>query len=859
MDEPTDKIPAYQEAGDTTQEVPKKRPRLKLRRWVIRFFAISVLLAAGIMIGGAVAFTAIAKDLPKLSSLGDYKPKQSSVVYGKSGEVVARFAEERRTLVPLARVPKVMTDAVVAAEDAEFFTHGGLDYVGIVRCAITNTIKGAKVCGGSTITQQMVKTFLLTPEKTLSRKLREMILAKRVEDSLSKQEILYLYLNQIYFGHSAYGIQEASRVYFGKDVERLTVAEAALLAGLPKSPTRIDPYKYPDRAVGRRGYVLGQMKKLGMIDEETWKAAKESPIQLDWQNAERDLDNSNHYAAQVRRELETIVGKDKVDQGGYEVHVGMDPVQQRAAEEAVREGVRELDKRQGWRGPLMHLEPHEMNQLRTLLGARLSSSAKSIAELPLPSGTFQPVIWDLSELSDRREGRRIDFDELMDGARFRRFELNRVFAGLVTAVDDSGKAAAVDLGGGVVVQLPIKTGLSWARTFSIHKLTPAPKVPSEVLHVGDVVLVKATMAKAKGESAAVSGVLEQSPIVQAALVSIDPQTRQVRALVGGYGLGAGTFNRATQARRQPGSTFKPFVYSAALESGKFTTIATCKDAPRVYRDPWTGVAWKPENYDNHFDGEITLRTALTKSKNLCSVQLIDTVGVDKVIDFARRAGIESPLPRNLTLGLGSGDVTPLEITNAYATLATQGAAAPPIFIRKVVAPSGDVVFESKLEPKQTLPAEVTYQITSLMQSVVEDGTAMRVKVLNRPIAGKTGTTNESRNAWFIGFTPDIVTGVWVGFDNNDPLGPGETGGRAAIPIWLQFSEVAMKDTPIHDFIAPPGIVFALVDPKTGRLAPPDFPGAKQEPFIPGTEPTDILTSAKSPTNFGRDDMENEQR
>jgi penicillin-binding protein 1A len=835
-------------------------------------------------LGLAVLFFAAARELPEVKHLseygvsGPYGAKQATVVYGKDGQVVARFASERRTVVPFDRIPKVMIDAVVSAEDAEFFTHTGLDYLGILRCAIKNSVSRRKVCGGSTITQQTVKTFLLSPEKTIVRKAREMILAKRVEEELTKEQILYLYLNQIYFGHGAYGIQEAARVYFGKDVERLGVEEAALLAGLPKSPHGIDPYRFPERARTRRAYVLGQMKKLEKIDGPTFERALASPIRIDWQSSERDLDSNNYYADQVKRQLEQIVGsKERVDNGGLKVYAAIDPAIQRAAEQAMHEGLRALDKRQGWRGPLLHLEADELKTLKELLEARRSTVAPSVGELADKPGA--PVIFDLSYVNVKRSEGRVDLDRVAQEARYRRLELESIVGGLVTVVDEAGKSATVDLGG-AKVELPLRTGLAWARKYNLNQLTRPPRSPSDVLSVGDIVLVKPTSlaaveehrppsSKKKGRAAepppaaaepgvvAAIGVLEQVPLAQAAAVVIDPNTRQVRALVGGSGVGAGNFNRATQAHRQAGSTFKPFVYATAFDRGEhdFRTISICHDAPRVYRDPWTGKAWKPENYDLRFDGEITLRTALTKSKNMCSVELIDKIGVDKVIEMARKAGIESELPQNLTLALGSGDVTPLEMVNAYATLATGGQRAEPIFIRKVVDPENNVLFEAKFEPKQTIAPETVYQITSLMQSVVEDGTARPVSTLGRPIAGKTGTSNEARNAWFIGFSPDLVGGVWVGFDDNEPLGPGETGGRAAIPIWISMMADGLAEFPARDFAVPATIVSTYVDAE-GRMAPADATGVRLEPFVAGFEPTEFRTSAKPPVNFGKDDFEN---
>ena len=748
-DQPTDQVAAH--------AAPPSLGR-KLQRWFLRLLTLAV---AAVLFGSGgllILFFVITQELPEIRSLADYKPKQATIVYGKDGHIVARFANERRSVVPFERIPEIMRKAVLAAEDDNFYNHAGLDYLGIARCLVKNTLQRRTVCGGSTITQQTVKTFLLTSKQTYGRKLREMILSKRVEEALPKNDILYLYLNQIYFGHGAYGIQEAARVYFAKDVSELAVEEAALLAGLPQSPSRLDPFKHPERALKRRAYVLRRLRELEQIDQKTHDEAKASPLRIDHGRVlDTDLDSSTHYAAHVKSELETMLEKvGPVSDAGLEVYASIDAKLQGAAEDSIRAGVRDLDKRQGWRGPLFHLELNEITKLRTLVEARRTEIAPSIPELETleDKGRFQPVVWDLRRAALRRtDDGHLDLAEAAKGARFRRFALEKTYAGIVVEVDDSEKQAVVDLGGAVVV-LPLRSGLAWARKFDLGRYTRRPKKPSDVLAKGDVVLVRPTTApKDPRKGTRAIGVLEQRPIAQAALVAIDTSSREVRALVGGYGSGAGTFNRATQAKRQAGSTFKPFVYAAALETTEFTTISTCVDAPHVYRDPWTGNTWKPRNYDGKFDGEITLRTALTKSKNLCSVWLAHKIGVDKIIDVARRAGITSPLPKSDTLALGSGDVTPLEMVNAYATIASGGAWAQPVFIKKVLSPEGQPLFEADTERRQTIRPEVTYQLTSLMQSVVEDGTAQRVKILGRPVAGKTGTTNEARNAWFIGFTP----------------------------------------------------------------------------------------------------------
>ncbi|MCB9646386.1 MAG: PBP1A family penicillin-binding protein [Deltaproteobacteria bacterium] len=829
---------------DVTQEVPTVAPARRSR--LVRITrALAVTSVVGLIVGGIgvlVTLTVLARDLPEIDSLADYQPHQATTVMDPDGNVVARFAKERRTLVPIDQVPDIMLESVVAAEDATFWTHEGLDYFGIARCAVKNTLAGRKVCGGSTITQQTVKTFFLTPEKSMARKLKEMILATRLEQALSKRDILYLYLNQIYYGHGAYGVQEASRTYFGRNVDELTVEQAALLAGLPQAPSSLDPYKHPDRALKRRAYVLRRLLELEKIDQATHDAAVAAPLDLDWDRDDSNWLENSHYAAYVRAILEDRFGEEQTLSGGLKVYTGVQAQWQKTAEEAVQAGLRALDKRQGWRGPLLHLEADELKAVR----ARLTERRAQVGD---KRKTGEITIWDLSPVE--RLPRPLPAERVAQAARFPRFAMERIYAGVVVESSDSAQEAVVDLGG-VQVHLPLRTGLSWARAFSVTKWTRRPRTPSEVVTVGDVVLVRPTAEKSAGHYI---GVLEQLPKAEAALVAIDPHTREVRALVGGYGMGAGRFNRAVQARRQAGSTFKPFVYGAAFEHLGYTPVTKCLDAPRVYYDEWLGKTWKPQNYGKKFDGEITLRTALTLSKNICSVELIDKLKPDAVLDLARRAGIKSNLPRNLTLALGSGDVTPLEMTNAYATLASGGLRADPVFIRKIVDPAGKVLYEDNETPEQTVAPDLTYLITSLMQSVVEDGTAQRVKVLERPVAGKTGTTNEARNAWFVGFTPDLVAGVWVGFDNNDPLGPSETGGRAAIPIWLDFMQAATQGAPVNDFVAPANVVFATVDPKTGKLAAPESDGAVVEPFISGTEPTEFATGAEPPDEFMLDEYE----
>ena len=815
--------------------------------WGLRIL-LAVLLALIVsVISIAVLIVIASQNLPHLSSLDDYNPRQSTHVYGGQ-HLIGRFATEHRIVVKFERIPQIMRDAVLAAEDSSFYQHQGVDFIGISRCVVINIMSGRSRCGGSTITQQTVKTFFLSPERSLTRKVREVLLAYRVEAALTKDEILFLYLNQIYFGHRAYGVQTAAQIYFGKDISDVNVAEAALLAGLPQQPSRIDPFRNPKGALKRRKYVLGRLLALEKIDQKTYDEANNSPINLNWDKRnEEHLDNSSHYISHLRQSLAAMpeIGEQKLFEGGLRIYTGFDPKLQKAAENSLRRGLEALDKRQGWRGPVLHLDGPKQKKLVELLDkgrTKFQTKRRKYKEInsAAPAEYDEELVWDLSRLSEAP--RNVGPEELVKYAAYRLFRVGKTLGGIVTSVSNAKRKAIVALGAGIEVELN-RTSIRWARPFNINRYTSRPSRMSKVLSVGDIVLVSVDAPSGKkGQEKLYKGTLQQKPLVQSALVIIDPSSRDVKALVGGYGSGAGTYNRAIQARRQPGSTFKPFVYAAAFETREYDPTTICLDAPRVYRDPYAGRSWKPKNYGNRFDGEITLRKALTNSKNLCSVELIDKIGVDKVLSMAKRLGVESPLPRNLTLALGSGDVTPLEIVNGYASIADEGRYRAPVFIQKIVGPGAETIYENKTTAKQVVTPEVAYQITSLMQSVVDDGTAQRVKSLQRPVAGKTGTTNKSRNAWFIGFTPNFAAGVWVGFDDNRSLGPDETGGRAAIPIWLETAKAAVEGIEPLEFVAPPGIVFASVDPKTRKLVPPNQLGARTEPFQIGTEPTEIQDS-----------------
>jgi len=867
-------------------------------------------LGGALALGLALAALALAWtwDLPEFSGLRDYRPLVSTRVNAADGSEAFAFARERRTVVPFGEIPEVMKRAVLAAEDAKFYQHEGVNYLAIARCALKGVLRGGVACGGSTITQQVVKTFLLSTDWRVKRKVKELVLAPRLEKNLSKDEILYLYLNQIYLGHRRYGVEEAARFYFGKSVRDLTVGEAALVAGLVQSPERLSPFKHPEAARARQRYVLRRMVEEEFLSPRVAEAEAAKPLRL------RRLTEPYGvwYADAVRRYLDERYGAERVETDGLVVDVAMLPSLQRAAEAAIDADLRLVDKRQGWRGAPQHLDDDQLARALPAWRERLKAAK--------PAGN-EVLVWDLGRVDPEEiepEG------ELSSDARkrvrIRPLEAGEAYAALVTRTDD--RTADLDLGNAKGT-LPF-SDVAWARKFNPGVGTAPPRRMQDVVRPGDIVLVRvlagrrdpAELARA-GKTLAVG--LEQTPRLEGALVAIDPATRAVRALVGGYDFGRSQFNRAIQAKRQPGSAFKPFVWGAAIESRKFTRASVVYDTPDLYRDPWTNKEWKPENYERDaYDGPLLLGDALAHSKNTVSAKLVNTLGVDAVIDFARRAGISSDLPRSLSLALGTGEVTPLELVNAYATLAAEGFYTPPILVTRVRDREGKVLEENRpvpvppvppLQAEAALPApagpsagilpasaevvppaaappaepdraappappsadgaapappagperirpETAYVILSMMKEVVESGTGQAAKALERPVAAKTGTAQEHRDAWFVGMTPTLVAGVWVGFDSHDPLGPHATGAGAALPGWLGFMQAAVGMQPVADFAIPPGVDFVAVDPRTGLLARAGSEGGKTVllPFVSGTAPTQAAPDPSSaPQNFFQDD------
>ncbi|CAM4526682.1 penicillin-binding protein 1A [Myxococcus xanthus] len=845
-------MPSSPDSSTPTPPAPPSRPGFgaRLWRWTKRLLITGLVCLVLGAITLASGYAYYSQDLPSVDALRNYQPPQVTKVTCGDGTLCAEFAHERRTLIRVEDLPPHVRNAFLAAEDADFYKHEGLDFFGITRAAIKNLIPNSRKSGASTITQQVVKNLLLSPERSFSRKAREWILTPRVEEALTKDQILSLYINQSYYGQRRYGMEEAALFYFGKHAKDLNVGEAAVLAGTVQLPHRINPVTNITRAKSRQRYVLDQMARNGFVSADVAEAEKEKPIVL---APRRGKVVGPYYTEEIRRTLIARYGEQAVMEGGLRVDIAMVPKLQLAAEQSVRDGLEAVDRRQGYRGPRGALEKGQWERYRALIATRieeagrrqkdqgyvadLSSLAKvekeepktpEIAGAPLDPLEEEGTEEQRPDLSPEDEAP-LSADQLLaQSVRLKPMEEGLRLTGYVMQVDDKRNVARVDLVGRTAEVA--FAAASWAR----QKGKSAPKKISDVFTEGELVFVR--VLKAPPAPAFVEAALDQVPEVQGGLVVIRPENRHVVALVGGYDAERSSFNRATQAKRQPGSSFKPFLYAAAMGSGRYTPLSKVNDAPEAVRDPYTGKTWKPQNYDRRFHGPMTLREALTKSKNTVSVRLIEALTPATTIDVARRAGIHSPLPENLTLALGTGEVTMLEAANAYATLQANGRYAEPLLLLRVRDARGKVLEEHQPAFEETLPPAVAYLTTSLMRSVVEDGSGRAVLALERPAAGKTGTTQQSRDTWFSGYTADWVASAWVGFDNNSPLGGSETGGRAALPIWLQFMRVAHEGLPTREFEVPPGVVQVRIDPISGLLAGNSVPG-RLEPFLEGTQPT----------------------
>jgi penicillin-binding protein 1A len=784
--------------------------KLLLRFLGFLFAAGTILFVVGVA-GAAGLLWHFSKDLPDYSQLQDYEPPVMTRVHAADGSLVGEYARERRLYIPIQAVPKLVISAFLAAEDKNFYEHGGLDFLGIARAAFNyaqNFGSSRRPQGASTITQQVAKNFLLTNEISFARKVKEALLALKIERTYSKDKILELYLNEIYLGLGAYGIAAASLVYFDKSVNELTTPEAAYLASLPKAPNNYHPFRQRERAIERRNWVIDRMAEAGFVKAADAEKAKRTSLGVTEKPTSAHIFAAEYFAEEVRRELYERYGEKKLYEGGLSVRTSLDTKLQALARKTLLEGLVRYDENHGWRGAVSKIDI---------------------------SGDWGVKLADVKGLQDVAPWRLAAVLEVSDQSARIGLQPGREPGGYVS------KERAIGI-------LPLD-GVKWAKSGG----KPVTKV-SQVVSPGDVIYVEPE--KNDGQYR-----LHQVPEVSGAMVAEDPWTGRVLAMVGGFSYDQSQFNRATQALRQPGSSFKPLLYAAALDNG-YTPSSIILDAPlEIDQGPGLGV-WKPENYEGNFFGPSTLRFGIEHSRNVMTVRLAQDIGMPLIGEYAKRFGVYDDLPPYLSFALGAGETTLLRMVSAYAMFDNGGRRVKPTLIDRIQDRYGHTVYRhderecigcdvtkwaNQPEPslidrrEQVLDPMTAYQITSIMEGVVQRGTAGGVgfgKEVGKPVAGKTGTTNDFKDAWFIGFTPDIVVGVYIGFDKPRTLGRGMTGGVLAAPIVKDFMKVALADKPAVPFRVPPGIKLIRVDLKTGARAGPGTQRAILEAFKPGTAPPD---------------------
>jgi len=789
--------PGVRRAVSSVPPEKPPRPRRRLRRVLLSMLVLALALAAGGAAVGVAALRHLEAGLPSVTDLrGNYHPPQVTRVLGRDGTLLAELFTERRTVVSIASLPPHVKLAVLAAEDAGFYEHEGLNYYGIVRALLVNLRAGRTRQGGSTITQQVVKNLLLDPERTYRRKLREALLSRRIEQELGKDDILELYLNHIYFGHGRYGIEEAARDNFGKPARDVTIAEAALLAGLVAGPEVYSPRKDVTRALGRRAFVLAQMHAKGFLSDAQYAAAKDEPLHLA-PEAEA-LTQLAPEAVEIARRTLRDLEKDRAARGGYTITTTIDPRLQAAARKALRDDLDAYDKRHALTSALKAPAPAEVDRR----GRALHPASK---DPPPFEGTPS-------------------------------FEAHKVLVGVVTGADDAQGTFDVQVG----------TAVGTVRLADHDRYDPAKLPASAYAPIGARVRVSLLAPVPPGAVRPQGGGGSGEPIAkvplrlelgpEGALVAVDARSRQVLALVGSYEAASGGLDRATQSRRQPGSTFKPIVYSYAIHARRFTPSTLVDVRPAAFEG-----GYRPANYEGWTATDpLRLREALANSVNVVAVRVLADVGPANVVEWGHALGIRSTLKPDLSLALGSYEVLPLELCGAYVTFAAGGVYEEPYVITSIVGPDGkEVPLEPRVPSRRVMDAAEAYVTTSLLTSVIDHGTGAAAKRLGRPLAGKTGTSNASKDTWFAGYSTDLAAVVWVGYDDGKPLGAAETGASAALPAWLAFMKEATEHRPASEFPRPPGVVTATIDTHTGALPPPGDPDTMDEVFLDGTQPTSI--------------------
>ncbi len=734
----------------------------------------------------ALTLALIYPTLPSLEALTDYQPKIPLRVYSADSVLLGEFGEERRALVKIAAVPKVMKEAILAAEDERFYAHGGVDYQGVARAAWANLTSGGVKEGASTITMQVARNFFLTNEKTFTRKLSEILLAFKIESNLSKDQILELYINQIFLGQRAYGFAAAANIYFGKSLEDLTPAEAAMLAGLPKAPSRFNPIVNPKRAALRQQYILRRMREAGFLDEPRYQDAVKQPLKFAMGIRDTSLTAYGDYVSEMARQALFEQFGEAAYTGGYRVFTTIRKADQDAAYSALRKGVMDYDRRHGYRGPEDYVD----------IGKPGSASDEALEDALLDkdsSADLLPAV--VLEASAKAVKAYVKAGET------------------ATITGDGLKFVARGLSEKAAESARVKRG-------SIVRVARDDKGNWQVL---------------------------QLPAVEAALVSLDPADGAIRALVGGADFNINKFNHVSQAWRQPGSSFKPFIYSAALEKG-YTPATVINDAP-VFLDAaktGSGAAWEPKNYDGKYDGPMRLRTALAKSKNMVSIRILQGIGPSYAQDYITRFGFDPKLhPPYLSMALGVGTATPLQMASAYSVFANGGYRVKPYYIEKVVDGRGNVILQAKPEiagqsAERVIDPRNAFIMSTLMRDVIKYGTGAKAMSLGRQdLAGKTGTTNDHVDAWFAGFQPTLVAVAWIGFDTPKNLGNGETGGQAALPMWIGYMSKVLKGVPDAKLVPPDGIAVAQINPQSGLRDSGGISEFFYQEFMPGTHDAEI--------------------
>ena len=744
---------------------------------------IIILVLVSLLFGGiAGGYIAVSRSIPSIAELKKYQPSGGTKIYADDDILIGELKIEKGIFVPIDAIPKHMINALVAVEDSRFWRHKGIDYIGIARALAKDLIHTSFKEGGSTITQQLAKVIFLSPEKTIKRKIMEITLAMKIEKNLGKKEILELYLNKVYFGHGAYGIEMAARKYFGKSAKQLNLAEASLLAGLTKAPTSYSPFNNLTKAKERQLVVLTRMEEEGYINKSEKENIYKQPLYLS--SFRKGTEVNGYFTEHIRKYLEQKYGEDTVYKSGLKVYTTLNRGMQDAAVNAMQSGIRTVDKRRGWRGPIEHKSDIDVE--RELKSKELSTTV-AISPGDIYSGVVLTVNAKEALIKTRGVVGKLSLSD----------------AQWASKIAASGKSAAKTI-----------------KNFDLTK----------ILKPGDI--VKVSIKSIQKQTLQLT--LEQEPEVEGALVAIEPYTGFVRAMVGGYDFTKSDYNRVLYAKRQPGSSFKPVIYAAAMDHG-FTPASIINDEPITYSGG-PQKEWSPENADHKFYGPTRLREALIFSRNVVTVKLVEAIGIDALTNFARIVGFYGDMPRNLSVALGSFSITPLELAMVYNVFASSGMKTSPIYIKYVSDRKGRIVESNEPNPEQVISPQTAFLITSMMEDVVKYGTGWRARSLGRPVAGKTGTSNDYKDAWFVGYTPNLVAAVWVGLDDYKTLGGQETGAKAASPIWVSFMNNALKGDP-DNFFSPEGIVTYFIDPETGLLSRNDT-GIK-EYFKDGTQPQQL--------------------